>query len=199
VTRTYTIGLVGLAAVLVLASAMFVFGRASGSRSNARISTGGAPVSVTAKMRATLARTNLAGSEVRFLARRHGRSFYELTGGPQGRCYAIGMATGSEADLNLITCGRFPAQERVLDVSLYSKDLATGVIRWEQVQGWAADNVARVAAVDSGGATIAATNVANNVYVMDPALLEGAVAERILAFGRGGAVVFEKNLPNVPE
>jgi hypothetical protein len=199
VRRVHTIGLAGVAAVVVSTSVILVFGRASESSSGARISNGGDPVAVTAKMRATLVRTNLAGSEVRFLAREYGRSFYELTGGPRGRCYAIGTATGSEADLNLITCGRFPAQEPVLDVSLYAKDLTTGVIRWEQVQGWANDNIARVVAVDADGATIAATTVANNVYAIDPALLKRAVAERIVAFSQSGSVVFEKNLPNVPD
>jgi hypothetical protein len=77
--------------------------------------------------------------------------------------------------LDAIACpGAFPTNDApVLDLSVIEANLKTGDLRIDVLQGWAADGVKTVEAVDAQGGVVGTASVRQNIYGLDLTNMSG--------------------------
>lgn len=157
------------------------------------ISSTGSPFgALSADQQATLAHAGAVGG-LNVVRRAGGTGFYVAHGAGGGLCFATGGGTG---DLEAVVCptrdaavGRrvvFPSTEMpILDLSPVTADPTNHTTTLLNLQGFAADGVARVGVVDQAG-VLHAARVASNTYQVDGPI----VAQSLVAFDASGAEIY---------
>jgi hypothetical protein len=130
------------------------------------------------------------------VAARSGFAFYTVPSVSGGTCYAFGRPKTSVA-IDFIACPEtsasfpFPSNSApIFDMSLFAIDPDMQTATAGLLAGFAADGVAKVAAMGTDGRVLATAAVQNNVYVLlHPT---DAVVSAIAAFDALGSDVYEK-------
>lgn len=158
----------------------------------------GQPISPSAAVQATLARTDTKGAQVLLLTQRDGLSFYRIAGSGRGECFALGHGEAATATIGLMTCdsGFGWHGEAVKDASLWTYDKSSQVVRFAQIQGFATNRVKKVVAYSADGSAVASTSVSRNVYAIPSSDLSAIVVTRIEALDATGAALFQKAVPS---
>lgn len=154
----------------------------------AAIGASGRPIAPTAASRAVgIASLQLIGT-------RGDRAFYRGTDADNHPC----LGAGSASDLGTVGFTLCSNDDRPLTAAnpvivVPDVQMTEGSARWElvRVDGFAADNVARVTATDSAGVVVGRAPVANNVFSFVPAA--GTEPGTIKAYDRAGRLVFSKD------
>jgi hypothetical protein len=191
--------LITVVALAAIGSALGVMAAESGNPEPGLVtmSNDGVPITPSPNVSKVLVHTKTNQGQLRLLGEREGLSFYKMVGTDRGSCFGIGYGIGNDAALNLISCSIFPNnKEPVLDSSVFEFDKQSGVSRWDQVQGWAADGVASIAVLDEAANVVAEKTVTGNIYAITRSELAGTTATKILARDTSGATVFEKDVPS---
>jgi hypothetical protein len=165
---------------------------------SAQMANAGYPISPSAAMQATLARTDTNGAKILLLTRRDGLSFYRIAGSGRGECFALGHGDAAAATIGVMTCdGGFGWHgEAVKDASLWTYDKSSQVVRFAQIQGFATNRVKEVVAYAADGSTVASARVSRNVYSIPQSDLSAIAVTRIAALDGTGAALFQKAVPS---
>jgi hypothetical protein len=165
---------------------------------SAQMANAGQPVSPSAAVQATLARTGTKGAKVLLLAQRNGLSFYRIAGSGRGECFALGHGEAAAATIGLMTCdGGFGWQgEAVKDASIWTYDKSSQVVRLAQIQGFATNRVKKMVAYSADGNAVASTSVSRNVYSIPQSDLSAIAITRIVALDATGTALFQKAVPS---
>jgi len=188
----------GICAAAAVAAASLVF--ASGASSAKRVTLAkldighGSPVpaaQLSAADRAMLNRIGANDNSVELLGIRGTVAFYRMTGTDGSLCLGLGEATAASnaavAAIGSAGCLSGPALATpIIDMSKVAVDPGTGhVIRFDGLQGIAADGVASVQLVMTNGAT-ATAKVASNLYLLEPAAMPGGTPATLIALDASG-------------
>ena len=155
---------------------------------HATVSDSPTPITPSVAQQAVLSRAGIGGS-LKLMGTAAGSTYFEIANTSKGMCYGIGRAADA---LDLITCDpSFPGETPLLDASVVTTT-ANGDSYLFRAEGWVADDVSSVDAVDESGATVATAKVQNNVFAIDTPEL-GTNAVGLVARDAAGKTVFTKS------
>lgn len=128
--------------------------------------------------------------EVYLLGIRGERAFYRIVGQGHTNCFAVGSADAL-GTLGGIGCWR--RLSALLDKSVVEIARGSSQPRLLRIEGFAADGITRVEALDQSGRTVAEAPVSNNIYFLGaPA---GGWVARVIARDGSGKVVGGVDFP----
>jgi hypothetical protein len=184
---------VAVAVTLVAAAAVIGLAARSGSASHGYTIGPGIPVAVSDFMAISQDRLHgLGASKIALLGARGDRAYLKIQRDSGETCYAASRA-GAGRELLDVSCleGDAEMPTPLIDMSGVAVDPSTGVVvRLAQVEGVAADEVAKVG-IEAGGSLVTTTPVANNVYRFAKAALPSQ-ADAIVALSKSGNVLWRK-------
>jgi hypothetical protein len=171
-----------IAAVGAVLSAVIFATRSEGTAALTAMSNRGSPVSTpqTLSSRADARRTWKLGE-------RSNLTFYRFIDGNGRECFAV-LPTSFGVSCELNAHGAFPSVRYPL---LYSYGVEiekpTGKTSVLDVTGFAADSVAKIAALDSAGNVVTSSAVTDNIFSFD---VKGPAVVQVVAYGADGNTVY---------
>lgn len=190
---------IALALVAVLVAVAFAAFASGGSEANVTVSNEGRAVTLGDVAAADLERT--VGGTPTHLGILGSQRFYRLDGTSKGTCYGISQGNGKNERFSFITCPSaeegFPTRKRpVVDASVAEKR-RDGTSFLYSVQGWAADDVKRVVAIDRLGREVASAPVDRNLYAIEPQTLANKEAITLVALDADGEPLYTKRFEHI--
>jgi len=162
------------------------------------MSTAGTPVQLTSRGHRTVDRINedraYGLKTASLLATEGSTSFYKISGATR-TCLSVG-ASAEVGSFYGATC-ELPTPDRpVVDVSIVEATLIEPRLHFAALQGFAADAITQIVAVDKQGDVVGHTDVANNTFKLT-AFDRPAIG--FIAYNEAGAVAYREVLPSTSD
>lgn len=131
-----------------------------------------------------------AVGELRLLAERGDHAYYRMAGLNGQPCFAMGPARPRSIGTAQCLKSADAMPSAVVDMSEVVLDPSTrAIVRFERIEGIAADGVASIA-LEDGGVMVATAPVVKNTYRLDHAQVPPTAPDAIVALDGDGAVLW---------